>query len=372
VLNMIRFIWVLGRTLHLSFPVAIRSMYNFFSMGWVVTLATIQGLIQKEGVFLRTPKSKSKSKVLGALMTAQWETLIGLACIIAGIVAFIGRPDIRTFALMALLTWQSSLYFAAPYYSLLSIHTSAGPHDVYAGKPVVENWAARWALIVVLGIILGAGIVQGLPQPQEVRLSARLRPQDVSIGRLFGMESVPISARDDTLHRLFTDATLSPTPTLHESTATGTVTLTPTPSGTVSTPLTETPSPTASLEPSLTPTTLASPTPTLPVGTATISATLPVDTPTITPITPTVDVTLTPTATIPIEPTATISATVTPLPPQANSGVGGSAFGTVAFLGGSMPQVQSHSLIDLLIFAYRNWLDLPELLLFSPNSNARF
>ena len=57
---------------------ALRSMYNFFSMGWVVTLACLQGLVQKRGVFLRTPKSRDDSKILGALQVTQWETLIGL------------------------------------------------------------------------------------------------------------------------------------------------------------------------------------------------------------------------------------------------------------------------------------------------------
>ncbi len=96
-------------------------MYNFFSLGWAVTLACIQGLILKKGVFLRTPKSKSHSRTWSALRVTQWETLIGLLFLGFGLAAFVVRPEIKTFWLGLLLAWQSSLFLAAPYYSLLSV-----------------------------------------------------------------------------------------------------------------------------------------------------------------------------------------------------------------------------------------------------------
>src|SRR5688572_27951237 len=58
------FLRVLRKSLHLPARVALRSMYSYFSLGWVVTLACIEGIIRKKGVFLRTPKSKSDSKLL--------------------------------------------------------------------------------------------------------------------------------------------------------------------------------------------------------------------------------------------------------------------------------------------------------------------
>jgi len=33
-LSLLRFLWILRRTLRLSWGLALRSMYNFFSLGW--------------------------------------------------------------------------------------------------------------------------------------------------------------------------------------------------------------------------------------------------------------------------------------------------------------------------------------------------
>ena len=114
VLNLWRFAWVLRNKLKLSPPQAIKAMFNFFSLGWAVTLASIQGIVQKQGVFLRTPKAKSGSRAWQAIRVTQWETVIGLICIGSGLLAMAVHPGIRTFFLCGLLIWQSSLYLAAP------------------------------------------------------------------------------------------------------------------------------------------------------------------------------------------------------------------------------------------------------------------
>src|SRR6266498_2224423 len=114
-----RFLWVLRNRLKISFGMALATMYNFFSLGWAVTLACIQGLIQREGIFLRTPKSKTSSRAGHAIQVTQWETAIGLICMLTGLLAFTADQNWRTFSLCTLLFWQGSLYVAAPLYSLL-------------------------------------------------------------------------------------------------------------------------------------------------------------------------------------------------------------------------------------------------------------
>src|SRR5512138_689828 len=103
-LHLWRFLWVLRQALHLSAIPALRAMYNFFSLGWAVTLACLQGLIQKKGVFLRTPKTADDSKVLGALRVTQWEGLIGLTFLGFGAAAFLVHPAFKTLWLAFLLT----------------------------------------------------------------------------------------------------------------------------------------------------------------------------------------------------------------------------------------------------------------------------
>ncbi len=208
VLNLLRFLWVLRTKLDLSWRVAFRSMYNFFSMGWVVTLASLQGLIQKEGVFLRTPKAKEGSKVWHAISVTRWETIIGLVCLVVALAVMLLRPGPATLSLGLLLLWESSLYLSAPYYSLLSIREKPDLRAAETGHPVAENWAARWAIgLVALLFVIGVA-AQFVPQPTQPPSYAQYQPEVVPVERLVGLEQVPIDER-----RYTVTPTLTPTPT---------------------------------------------------------------------------------------------------------------------------------------------------------------
>jgi hypothetical protein len=198
-LGLWRFVWVLRHKLHLSWFVAFRSMYSFFSLGWVVALACIQGWIQNKGVFLRTPKTRSASKMLRAFSVTRWETLIGLICVGTGILAFLAHPEIRTLFLGFLLVWQSSLYLSAPYYSLLSVREKPGRQRAERGAPVSENRAARLAFAMVIILVIGASMVLWLPRPEGTPAYVRFLPIEVPIKSLFGIERVPIEERGNDL-----------------------------------------------------------------------------------------------------------------------------------------------------------------------------
>jgi cellulose synthase/poly-beta-1,6-N-acetylglucosamine synthase-like glycosyltransferase len=196
-LHMWRFMWVLRNTLNISARVALRSMYSFFSLGWAVTLACIQGLVQKRGVFLRTPKSEGESRSWHALRVTQWETLIGSTFMFFGWAAFFLRPDYKTLWLALLLALQSSLYLAAPYYSLLSAKTPPAlrPEVPDRGQPVLENKAARWAWAVAAMIAAVAIVGLLLPQPLQPPRYTQFQPIEVPPNRLFGLERVPLGER---------------------------------------------------------------------------------------------------------------------------------------------------------------------------------
>jgi hypothetical protein len=116
-----RFLWVLRYALKLSFKDSFRAMGNYFSLGWTVALGCVQGLVQPSGVFMRTPKSPSDSGFVRAIYAARWEAAIGVTCIFVAIIANLIRPTIGSVFLGALLLWQTSFYFTAVYYSLLSV-----------------------------------------------------------------------------------------------------------------------------------------------------------------------------------------------------------------------------------------------------------
>jgi cellulose synthase/poly-beta-1,6-N-acetylglucosamine synthase-like glycosyltransferase len=187
-LGLWRFAWVLRHTLEVSWRVAVRSMYNFFSLGWTVSLACLQGLIQREGVFLRTPKSKSRSRMLRALAVTRWETLIGLTCAGVGLLAFAARPEVRTLFLFGLLVWQSSLYFSAPYYSLLSAYDRPARPRPERGRPIRESRAARAALAIIIFLFFGASLVLTLPPPEEIPPYIRFLPIELPLRLLFGFD----------------------------------------------------------------------------------------------------------------------------------------------------------------------------------------
>src|SRR6266498_4755355 len=169
-LHILRFLWVLRNRLRISLGLAVATMYNFFSLGWAVTLACIQGLVQREGVFLRTPKSKTSSRAWHAIQVTQWETAIGLICMLVGLLAFTANSNWRTFSLCVLLFWQGSLYIAAPLYSLLSLNREAAiaARVTEQGRPVMEQWAARWVVAFSMLLIAAFSLISLLPSPSEL------------------------------------------------------------------------------------------------------------------------------------------------------------------------------------------------------------
>ena len=202
-LHILRFIWVLRNRLRISLEMAVATMYNFFSLGWAVTLACIQGLVQREGVFLRTPKTSASSKAWHAIQVTQWETTVGLICIFAGLFAFGFERNWRTFSLCILLIWQGSLYLAAPLYSLLSLRREAAlgatVRVTEQGKPMMEQLAARWVLAFSMVLIGAFSLIRFLPSPTGLPAYARFLPVDLSPEQAMGVEPevTPMPAAPD-------------------------------------------------------------------------------------------------------------------------------------------------------------------------------
>jgi hypothetical protein len=180
-LNMTRFLWLLKTILKLPWRKALRSMYSFFSLSWVIALATIQGLVQSRGVFLRTPKSKGKSKVAQALASTRWETLLGLVVLLIGVSVWIVRPSLPSALLALMLAWQSSIYLSAPAFSLSAARSNLPAYlrGSQEGAPLWEGRAARWAAGMVVGAVILVGLIQGLPQPAATSYS-QYQPAQVS------------------------------------------------------------------------------------------------------------------------------------------------------------------------------------------------
>jgi hypothetical protein len=201
ILGLGRFLWTLRYRLKLGWMQALLAMGSFFSLSWVVTLASIQGLIQPRGVFLRTSKSKTTSNFVRALAVTQWETGIGIACGLTGLILAISQPPFEGWLTVLFLAWQMCLYLAAPAYSLLSergikpaqVRSSAG--DI-AGKGIPETQAARWSVALMSLLLLGFLLFNLLPPPAETPIYAKLAPVALDSQKIFKVHPAPNDNKD--------------------------------------------------------------------------------------------------------------------------------------------------------------------------------
>jgi cellulose synthase/poly-beta-1,6-N-acetylglucosamine synthase-like glycosyltransferase len=315
VVGLWRFLWALRNTLHLNWRQSVQAMSHFFSLGWTVALACIQGLTQREGVFMRTPKSQSRSGLVRALRSTQWETTIGLACGVTAAVLFFRTPQLMALLLAVLLTWYAAFYLAAPAYSLLSIWgQEVRPIPSRAeirGRAVAETGTAIAVVAAFTLFLLGANLLRAMPEPAEPARVSRFQPAEVPPRRLVGLDPVPFEQRRQAATR--TPAVTDTPATAPEATATppAAVPGLPTPGASPSPGITPSPQPTGTAVPPATATQTATPTP-APAQTPTATSTV---APTAAP-TPTVAPTLTPmpTSTLPPTPTPTAAPTLTPMP----------------------------------------------------------
>ncbi len=262
-LGLWRFVWALRRTLNLTARRALRAMASYFSLSWVVALASIQGLVQPRGVFLRTPKSESTSSVLRALRVTQWETSIGTLCGVTGVIVALRHPPFVGWLAVFFLTWQASLYLSAPTYSLLSergrVPTRLTSRADIGGQAIGESRAARWTLTIVAGVLLAFVVFRFLPQPVRTPTYANLQPAELQPQQIIGAPAIPTATTSPT--SIPTGMPLNPTPTARP-TRTPTPIFVAQPSATPNPPPTPRPLPTQALTAQPTPNPLPTQVPT--------------------------------------------------------------------------------------------------------------
>jgi cellulose synthase/poly-beta-1,6-N-acetylglucosamine synthase-like glycosyltransferase len=117
--SVLRAVVVLKRRTGASARDALGAFGIWLSLAWVVTQACMRGLVQKEGVFLRTPKTKDEPNLWDALKTNKAETFFSFA-LFAGAGATLWRSHgigIIGDTLAALLAFNGVALLLAPYNS---------------------------------------------------------------------------------------------------------------------------------------------------------------------------------------------------------------------------------------------------------------
>jgi cellulose synthase/poly-beta-1,6-N-acetylglucosamine synthase-like glycosyltransferase len=101
----------------------------WLALSWVVTQACIRGLFQKEGVFLRTPKTKDEPRLWDALKANRAETLLAVL-LFGGAVAALVRghgTGIVADTLAALLLFNAAALAGAPFNSRAAMLADLSP-----------------------------------------------------------------------------------------------------------------------------------------------------------------------------------------------------------------------------------------------------
>ena len=256
--GLVRFVWVLRHVLSLSLGVALMTMASFFSLSWTIALASIQGLVQPVGVFLRTPKTKSRLGLVRALRVTQWEAAVGVICLLVASTAAVGEVRPAGYAIAVLLVWQASLYLSAPVFSLLSLESEEAASAAaearanraeHRGRAILEGGAARLALAGILVLLIGAGTAQWLSRSTATSAYSHLQPEPVPLQRIVGLDPVPLDQRSQPsgsaapLPTATATATPSPTPTVTPTTPGAAAPATPGTTAVPSTAPTQSPTP---------------------------------------------------------------------------------------------------------------------------------
>jgi len=123
--GLIRALWSLRLVTGIGPRRAFFALLNWLSLSWTVAVASLQGLVRRKAVFMRTPKERDRQTLWTAVRDAKAETALALAMWAAGIaVAVTGQG---TPLLIALFAWQGLVYGSSTLMSWLNVRTVLTP-----------------------------------------------------------------------------------------------------------------------------------------------------------------------------------------------------------------------------------------------------
>src|SRR5437870_4671958 len=252
--GLLRAVWALRARSGIGLRRALLAFANWLSMSWTVALACLNGLVRREGVFLRTPKVGDRPNALTALWTARTEGF--LACALWGAGVAVVVSDRAGPLLASLFAWQGTVYATAPVMAWLNQHTelSAQLERRRRSEWMRERVARVGApLAVTVGGLLAVGgiaaaiLVAGATAPPQTENPFHLPSgSGGGPGPLGSIISGPQSSAGAsaspsvTISPSAAPTSVSPTPTVTPSATTS-----PTASSTSSTSPTPTPTPTS-------------------------------------------------------------------------------------------------------------------------------
>lgn len=162
VLGLVRYLWGLRIAARVSLAEAIAALRVNLSLSWVVTLACVRGLVEKRGVFLRTPKFAGSASIR-ELRVVWVETLLAIASAALAIGVFlVAGFSILTLTVDTLLVWSALIYGSATAFALADPKRPPAPLREKAARelgaaalqsPPARGLAAGGVVIVVAALV---------------------------------------------------------------------------------------------------------------------------------------------------------------------------------------------------------------------------
>jgi cellulose synthase/poly-beta-1,6-N-acetylglucosamine synthase-like glycosyltransferase len=279
--SLLRTLWGLRATRRCTWGEAIGAVGILWGLGWVVTLASLQGLFRKQGVFLRTPKA-GRASLVRALRSTMIETSLGALCWGLGLV--LGATALTQMLLQSagrgenhpglivtsVSSWwmlgtspgvlsvlaflQGATYLAAPFLCLLSLRSAKTAQEVRrraldrgSGEGVLEQRLLVGVLGAVGALAFLFVVALALPQPSPSRNTVNQQVINTLLGGAQAGDTQLVSPTPEG-----TQPTPSPSPSpTQESSPTPISSPTTTPTPTATSPgLSGTPTPRATVTPS--------------------------------------------------------------------------------------------------------------------------
>jgi cellulose synthase/poly-beta-1,6-N-acetylglucosamine synthase-like glycosyltransferase len=165
--GVMRFLWAFRTRERCTWREAGDSFVVLLGLTWVVTLACLQGLTARKGVFLRTPKLSEQPRLSESLRVVWLEGALALLCV-AALAALLVRHPLQPwsaqFTLVIMLVWQMFIYASAVRTSVWS----------YAAQQPLPLWVRP-----------AAGMLRLHPFLSEWQMSRSLRVGAVAFAGLF-------------------------------------------------------------------------------------------------------------------------------------------------------------------------------------------
>jgi len=116
------------------------------ALSWTVARACLTALLRTRGVFLRTPKVRTPSRLGRAVLGTLPESVVASACAAMAIAVGIFGPPTIGVVCAVLLAWQAVVWGSAPLASLLSLNIPLTPARITFRRSPQTTGARPWLL----------------------------------------------------------------------------------------------------------------------------------------------------------------------------------------------------------------------------------